>query len=461
MAGSRRFNGTNDAIRFTLTSPNPTSAITLLAVIKPINVGVTDEVSLLNASGYTPQWGWRFGEAFLYNPDTAAGAPFAPAANRWQVFATTKPAGTETPTHHLKLLDAAGTPVHTASTTRLPNFTPSSYWDLGTDSSDWSTATDWWYGGLIAGFAIFNRVLSNSEIESCTSWAAIRALAPVRATRLDGEPPFVGQDLGRTPRTTHAVESPPSFWPSLYYDAVMADNPSAYFRLGESSGTAALDTVGGASGTYTGGFALGQPSVAPAAGGTAVRFDAATRGYVRVADRTALDLGDTFTLEAWVRMADVELGGIVDKGKDGYILRTTENGRVLLRRNNVGDVVTSTVALTPGKAHHVVATKATLVSKLYIDGVDVTGTVTNQTMSDTALELNIGAADAGTNNALDGTIDEVALYKTALSAARVRAHYNAGIGAVLLRWSGSGWQDLPVDVWNGTSWRRPEEIARV
>ncbi|MDW5595774.1 LamG domain-containing protein [Conexibacter stalactiti] len=458
MTGSRRFNGAIDAIRFTLTSPNPTGAITLLAVIKPINV--SERVALLNGSGYTPEWGWASGQVYLYNPSSPSSGPFAPTANRWQVFATTKAAGTFRPIHHLKLLDAADTPLHREGATELPNFTPLSYWDLGTDSTDWSTATDWWYEGLVAGFAIFDRVLSNTEIEACTSWATIRALNPVRATRLDGDPPFAGQELTRPQRSTHHTESPPSFWPSQYCEMVMADNPSAYFRLGESFGTTAVDTVGGAAGTYVGTFALGQPAVAPWSGGTAVRFDALTRGYVSVVDRAALDLGDTFTLEAWVRMSDVVLGGIVDKGDGGYILRTTESGRLLLRRNNRGDVVTSTVALTPGKAHHVVATKAAGVAKLYLDGVDVTGTVTNQTMQDTALPLNIGAADAGINNLLTGTIDEVALYKTALTATRVRAHYDAGTGAVVSRWSGSNWQDVPVDVWNGTSWRRTEEIAR-
>jgi hypothetical protein len=240
----------------------------------------------------------------------------------------------------------------------------------------------------------------------------------------------------------------------------MADGPSAYFRLGEVSGTAALDAVGGASGNYVGTFSLGQPALPPALDGTAVRFDGTT-SYVRAADRSAFDLGDTFTLEAWVQLTAVALAGIVDKGDSAYILRTTEDGRLLLRRNSRIDIVTSTVALMPGKVHHVVATKAGGTAKLYLDGVDVSGTVTNQTMSDTALELNIGAADAGVNNRIAGALDEVALYKTALSAARVRAHYDAGVGAVLSRWSGSSWQSVPVDVWTGTSWRRTAEIARV
>lgn len=457
MAGSRRFDGSTDAIRFTLTSPNPTGAITLLAVIKPVNV--SDGVALLTGAEYIPEWGWSRNQVYLFAAGTPASGPFAPTAGRWQVFATTKAAGSRIPVHHLKLLDAAVTPLHEAADVELLDFTPHLGWDLGTDDANWVNPARWWYEGLVAGFAIFNRVLSDSEIEACTSWGMIQTLGPLRATRLDGEPPFAGQEPSRTPRSTHAAESPPSFWPSPYYDAVMADGPSAYFRLGESSGTAALDAVGGAAGTYVGTFTLGQPAVSPAAGGTAARFDAAPRGYVRVAARSALDLGDTFTLEAWVRLSDVELQAIVDKGEGGYILRTTETGRLLLRRNSYTDITTSTVALTVGKTHHVVATKAGDTACLYLDGVDVTGTVARDTMQNTAIELNIGAADAGDTNFALGTVDEVALYKTALSITRVQAHYAAGLGAFVSRWSGSTWQDLPVDVWDGAAWRRTEAIG--
>ena len=45
-----------------------------------------------------------------------------------------------------------------------------------------------------------------------------------------------------------------------YRSAVMADSPSAYWRLGEASGTAAADQSANANGgTYAGGVALNQP----------------------------------------------------------------------------------------------------------------------------------------------------------------------------------------------------------
>src|SRR5215831_14920886 len=47
---------------------------------------------------------------------------------------------------------------------------------------------------------------------------------------------------------------------SAYSSAVLADHPVAYYRLGETSGTTAVDSSGnGSNGTYVGGVALGQP----------------------------------------------------------------------------------------------------------------------------------------------------------------------------------------------------------
>jgi len=47
-------------------------------------------------------------------------------------------------------------------------------------------------------------------------------------------------------------------------------------------------------------------------------------------------------------------------------------------------------------------------------------------LADLGGKFNIGARDDPTNF-LTGTVDEVAVYSTTLSAARIRAHYLAGV----------------------------------
>lgn len=214
-----------------------------------------------------------------------------------------------------------------------------------------------------------------------------------------------------------------------YAATVLADSPAAYFRLGESSGTAAVDQIGGASGTYRGGFTLGQAGLQQGDIDAAVRLNGTT-GTIQVADRAAFDVADVFSIEAWIRLS--ALGAfqcIVDKGTNGYLFEVNTSNHVYLRKNGVADIVTATNALTTGVTYHVAATKSAATVKLYVNGADVTGTATNQTIANNSIALGIGAADAGTDDWLNGIVDEVAIYPTALSAARILAHYNAGLAA--------------------------------
>jgi len=210
----------------------------------------------------------------------------------------------------------------------------------------------------------------------------------------------------------------------VYRDAVLADSPRAYWRLGNASGTVASDEMGVFPGTYVNGPLLARAGAI--SGDTAAQFDG-TNDFVRVPDANGLDFTDTFTLEAWVKRSST--GGtraIMDKGENSYSFRIQADGKLLLRKNNVATLTTSTAGITDTTAwHHVAAVKSPTEVKLYLDGQDVSGAVTQQTMANTAIPLTIAGSDNGTAYFLPGTLDEVAVYPTALSAARVQAHYAA------------------------------------
>src|SRR5437764_12574243 len=72
----------------------------------------------------------------------------------------------------------------------------------------------------------------------------------------------------------------------------------SYWRLGESSGTAACDSWGSNAGTYQGGYTLGRLGALAGDSNTAVALDGST-GQLSVPHSTSLDVGDTFTVEAW------------------------------------------------------------------------------------------------------------------------------------------------------------------
>jgi hypothetical protein len=61
---------------------------------------------------------------------------------------------------------------------------------------------------------------------------------------------------------------------SAYPTVVLGDHPAAYYRLGEVSGNAAVDSSGNAhSGTYLGGVTLGQPGAPAGDSDTSVAFN--------------------------------------------------------------------------------------------------------------------------------------------------------------------------------------------
>ena len=210
-----------------------------------------------------------------------------------------------------------------------------------------------------------------------------------------------------------------------YRAAIVLDSPVSYWRLGDARGsTTAIDEPGRNPGTYSG-ATRGEPGGLAVDPDTAAGFDGVD-DRVRVPDSASLDTADLFTLEAWVRRAATGVRhGIIGKGIDGYGLRFGSSNRLELAKLGSSTITSSTVMVTDTVWHHVVATKNGADVHLYVDGVDVTGTVRNATIANTSAPLLIGTL-TGNGPFFNGTIDEVAVYGTALSAERVAEHYRAG-----------------------------------
>jgi hypothetical protein len=215
---------------------------------------------------------------------------------------------------------------------------------------------------------------------------------------------------------------------SVYSDLILAESGLvAYWRLGEPLvATTADDAKGTNDGTYNGVITRGEAGALRDDADTAAKFDGAT-GWVEVPDANALDTGDVFTIEAWIKRNSTSGDQcIATKFNTGGWNFWITGGALTLRKVAVANIVSATS--TPGadgKWHHVVATKNGATVKLYVDGQDVTGTVANQTIVNTTGRFSIGAASP-TTNFWNGWIDEVAHYNTALSAAKVAEHYSIG-----------------------------------
>jgi len=226
--------------------------------------------------------------------------------------------------------------------------------------------------------------------------------------------------------TTQTTPPPPTGYPQ----AVTADGPAAYWRLGETSGTAAADQQATNPGVFTNAPTLGAASLlASDTGNRSVSFDG-TNDHVRIPNSTSLNATTPMTLEAWVKPtalpASGKFGSIVSKA-ESYSLQL--NGPrlefTIVQNGTRRRLQAPAGALVAGQTYHVVGTYNGSMRNLYVNGVSVASGALTGGATSTTSTVNIGSWN-GSKEFLRASIDEVAIYRSALSSTRVQAHYNAG-----------------------------------
>jgi len=191
------------------------------------------------------------------------------------------------------------------------------------------------------------------------------------------------------------------------------------WRFDEPSGTTAVDNSPFANnGTYLGKPTLGVPGVFA----TAVSLNSATDS-VRVPGSNSLDVGDSFSLEGWIKRTSTTVSQTMfNKGGNGLQLTVMSAGsgnQVYLRKANVSTIARSAVGVpADGHYHHIVATKNASAVKIYVDGIESTVPVsTVQVVQNTTFPLQFGPGSAQ-----PVTFDQFAIYDQVLSPADVSAH---------------------------------------
>ena len=229
---------------------------------------------------------------------------------------------------------------------------------------------------------------------------------------------------------------PPTY--GTYATGVLALTPLAYWRLGEGSRVTAADTSGnGHTGTYSATgvtYAVGS-LLNSDPGDTAVTLNGSTGTMSAVWAGVA----DTFTLEAWVKPVLTTPQGCIIGGNTGHgALYMSAGGGLIGNSGGVATSCTSTgLTMAANTAHHVVWTKNGAANHLYCDGVDVTGSVTNQTCT-TASPVTVGSVLASNYDFFNGTVDEAAVYGFALTPTQVAQNYANGITAPGVTATGTG-----------------------
>jgi hypothetical protein len=213
-----------------------------------------------------------------------------------------------------------------------------------------------------------------------------------------------------------------------YASEVLADSPAAYYRCAEASGLIEDSSGNARDATASNGTAQYQQAspIASDPSDYCIYFDGDANFEV---PDVGLDLGDTLSLEFWIKRTTTGIAeGIFAKGINAYETQIHTDNKVYLSKTGVLDLANSTATITDTNWHHVVFTKngtGAGAMKCYIDGTEGTNEIfDDQVLDNSATALHIGS-DPFDSSYANSRLDELALYDTVLSQARVEAHYDA------------------------------------
>lgn len=245
---------------------------------------------------------------------------------------------------------------------------------------------------------------------------------------------------------------------STYSNAILADNPLAYYRMNDASGsTTCADSSGH---DYTGTY-IDIPEITynkPGAvndGDTAVQFSPATPQSTKCGVNTSLTMlgyAGQLSVEAWVQIVSLPAGKAVIVGNaaendaSGFTFWIDQNNALNVQYTTAGSnsfdgiFGSSAVPLPSSQYVHVVFTYDADTARLYVNGA-LRASVPSITgaggMEFNGQQFCIGTRYVHDSNDINGVadqdsfvgvIDEVAFYSYALTGSQVNAHYLIGMG---------------------------------
>jgi hypothetical protein len=246
----------------------------------------------------------------------------------------------------------------------------------------------------------------------------------------------VSNPIGEVTSTAFTVNFAPA--PDLYSSYVLSNNPSAYWRLNETSGTTLIDSAGGIDGVYAtsvdrnvaGAPGVGDPAAHFSGGGTPVPN--AIVPYTPTLNPTT-----PFTIEFWVKPdqngqnSRCVIGNQNrNTGRAGYAVYQGFNGNFWEAHIGYADTVLfiqGQVQPVAGRWDHIAVTwDGVNTSRIYVNGRDDTNpgsTVNGPHRPNLAVPFEIGSR-FGSGIPYPGTIDEVAFYNHALTQEQIEKHWS-------------------------------------
>ena len=218
---------------------------------------------------------------------------------------------------------------------------------------------------------------------------------------------------------------------SDYARAVMNDQPTNYWRLGDTNGSTALDSVGRDDATANAGVGFGASGAIIGDSNNAANFTGNSNSFA--VEKTIEWRDNSFSVEAWFKTSTTAGGKIVGFGNrqtgnsnnhDRHIYMDT-SGRL-----NFGvfagttRVIQSARSYNDNQWHHVVGSMGAHGMEFFVDGVRIGVDSTTTWGQNYWGYWRIGGDNTWSGaNYFNGDIDEVAVYPKPLTATQVQNHY--------------------------------------
>ncbi|MGC3953808.1 MAG: PKD domain-containing protein [Propionicimonas sp.] len=224
-------------------------------------------------------------------------------------------------------------------------------------------------------------------------------------------------------------------WPSQptdgYAASVLADRPDLYWRFDETSGVAVDSSGSGNPGNVVAAVTRGVAGAF--SGSNSARFDGNASLVVAQQPWVA---PTSFTAELWFNTTTTRGGKLIGFGNATSGLSGSYDRHVWMQNNGklsfgtypgTQQTITSNASYNDGQWHHLVAAQGADGMRLYVDAalVGTNPTTTSQAFTGYWRVGGDRNWSGATSNYFAGSLDEAAVYPTALSENSVRAHYAA------------------------------------
>jgi hypothetical protein len=302
-----------------------------------------------------------------------------------------------------------GTLMATGATTGVQNYL--GYWRVGGDNlTGWpNQSSSTYFAGAISDAAVYPLPLTAAQVKAH----------------------FLASPA-------HYVTPPPPVPASAYGKAVVADAPSSYWPLSDSSGPLGADMSGANSQIrYNGtGVTYGAASTVEAAAGKGITLDGASGGLISA---KSANNSQTYSEELWFKTTTTRGGKLIGFGDSSTGISGSYDRQIYMTNGGNLDygiypgstqAIQTIAAFNDGKWHHVVATQSAAGMRLYVDAKLVaTGTATGP--QNYVGYWHVGGDNLGywpnqpSSNYFAGTISDAAIYPTALTATQIQTHYLA------------------------------------